>query len=269
MTREPSQKKEEREFGRCKLCLRHDQLRNSHVLSEFLYEPTYQHFDPQDPKKKRMLQVPSDASVRLSYPQKGLRERLLCGACEQHLNRVGERYASGVLKTMDGTEIPSGERLAVVSGVDYAAFKLFLMAQLWRAGVASDPDWGTVKLGPHQERLRKMLAAAEPGEPHEYACSVTRIPASSGALARAVIPPATAKYGAHRLYEFTARGYSWMYVVSGHSRNLFEPELYLSEDGDLPIIADATGSIDLRASVMNRQLREQRKIREGGETRDE
>lgn len=248
------------------MCLEEQELRKSHILSEFLYEPTYQHFDPDNPKKKRMLQVPSDVSVRLSYPQKGFREKLLCGECEQHLNQIGERYAAGVLKTMDNTEIPAGNRYAIVRDVDYASFKLFLMMQIWRADVASSSDWRAVDLGPHREKIRKMLLAAEPGNPHDYACSVTRIPSSTRSLARAVVLPATAKYSGHRLYEFTARGYSWMYIVSGHARELFEPEFHISENGDLPIIVDSTGSIDLRASVMHRQLRTQRIIREGDDS---
>lgn len=256
----------EQRLGRCQLCLKKQELRKSHILSEFLYEPTYQHFDPENPKKKRMLQVPSDMTVKLSYPQKGFWERLLCGACEQHLNRIGERYAAGVLKRLDDTEIPNGDRYAVVSEVDYASFKLFLMMQIWRADVASGSDWRAVNLGPHREQIRRMLLAADPGRPHEYACSVTQIPASKGALARALVPPATAKYYGHRLYEFTACGYSWMYIVSGHSKVLFEPEFHLSEQGDLPIIADSTGSIDLRSREMIRQLQQQRATRKSGES---
>jgi hypothetical protein len=84
-----------------------------------------------------------------------------------------------VLKEMAETEIPADESYAVVSGVEYQPFKLFLMAQLWRAGVASDPLWEVVRLGPHEDRLRKMLLEADPGKSHEYACALTRIPASS------------------------------------------------------------------------------------------
>ena len=88
-----------------------------------------------------MLKVPAHTDEKLSYLQKGLRERLLCGGCEQYLNRNGEQYASKVLKKMDETEIPAGERSTLVTGVEYRPFKLFLMMQLWRAGVASD-DFG-------------------------------------------------------------------------------------------------------------------------------
>lgn len=191
----------------CRLCREEAALRNSHVLSEFLYQPTYYHYDPQDPGKKKMLNVPSDLKRRLEWPQKGIRERLLCAGCEQRLNRMGERYASGVLKRMDALSIPPGERSATITGVEYAPFKLFTMMQLWHAGVA--------------------------------------------------------KYGGHYLYEFTARGHSWLYVASDRFKGFEEPDLILSEEGNLSIYAAPTGDLELRANMLIRQMQEQRRIREG------
>jgi hypothetical protein len=98
--------------GRCRLCLQEAELLKSHVLSEFLYDPTYERYDPGQPKQGRMLQVPADLDKQIGYLQKGLRERLLCSACEQHLSRSCERYAAEVLKKMDETEIPAGQRSA-------------------------------------------------------------------------------------------------------------------------------------------------------------
>ena len=126
-------KSDEEKCGRCRLRLEGTELRESHVLSEFLYKPTYERYDHEQPKQGRMLSVPADTDEKLSYLQKGLRERLLCGGCEQYLNQIGEQYASRVLKRMDETEISTGERYTVVTGVDYRPFKLFLMTQLWRA----------------------------------------------------------------------------------------------------------------------------------------
>lgn len=248
------------------MCLRERvDLRKSHVLSEFLYEPTYERYDPKAPKKGRMLELPSNADEKLSHLQKGYRERLLCGECEQHLNKICEHYAAGVLRRMDETEIKSGEGYVVIEDVDYKAFKLFLMAQLWRAGVARNSQWEAVKLGPHEDRLRRMLLGAEPGKPHEYACALTCIPSSVGPLSRAVVPPTAYKIQGHRWYDFTARGYSFTYVVSSHSKQSFEPWLRLSENGRLPVISDSTGSVELRGGKMIRHMQDQRTAREGDE----
>jgi hypothetical protein len=229
---------------RCRLCLEETELRKSHVLSEFLYEPTYERFDSKQPKQGRMLKVPADTDEKLSHLQKGLRERLLCGVCEQYLNQIGEQYASKVLKSMDETKISTGERYSIVTGVEYSPFKLFLMTQLWRAGVASDAFWKDVQLGPHEERLREMLLRADPGQPYEYACVIARIRDSSDLASRTVGEPFAKKIGGHTWYGFIARGYSWLYIVSSHSKEACDPRSILSERGELPIIFYATGSIE-------------------------
>jgi hypothetical protein len=234
--------------GRCRLCLEEKELRKSHVLSEFLYEQTYERSDPEQPKQGRMLKVPADTDEKPRQLQKGLRERLLCGRCEQHLNRIGEQYASRVIKRIDETEVSTGEQYTIVTGVEYRPFKLFLMTQLWRAGVASDAFWKEVRLGPHEERLREMLLQANPGKPHEYACEIfrNRDPGDlAGDLAsRAVVQPMVGRSTGHTYYGFIARGYAWRYIVSSHSKEAWNPRSSLSERGELPIIFDATGSIE-------------------------
>ncbi len=249
--------------GVCRLCKTEAVLLNSHVLSEFLYRPTYHHYDPTNPKKKKMLNVPSDPKLKLQWPQKGFRERLLCADCEQRLNSMGERYGAGVLERMDELVIPPGERSATISGVEYAPFKMFTMMQLWRAGVAAGEYWKKVRLGPQEEKLRTMLLDEDLGTPNQYACAITKIPASLGPLARAVVPFAAAEHGGHQVYEFTARGFSWMYVASDRFKGFEEPDMVLSEEGNLPIHSDPTGDLELRANMLIRQMQEQRRIREG------
>ncbi len=248
--------------GVCKLCRTEAVLLKSHVLTEFLYRPTYHHYGLEDSKKKKMLNLPSDPKRKLEWPQKGIRERLLCAGCEQHLNRMAEQYASSVLGRMDALSIPPDERSATIPGVEYTPFKLFTMMQLWRAGVAGGEMWEKVRLGPQEEKLRVMLLKEDPGTPNQYACAITKVPASLGPLARAVVPFAGAKYGGHHVYEFTARGYSWMYVASDRFKGFEEPDMILSEEGDLPIHSDATGSLGLRANALIGQMQEQRRIRE-------
>jgi hypothetical protein len=248
--------------GVCKLCKREAELLNSHVLTEVLYQPTYHHYDPKDPKKKRMLNMPSDPKRKLEWPQKGIKERLLCADCEQHLNRIGERYASGILKQMGALSIPPGQRRATITGVEYAPFKLFMMTQLWRAGVAGGEMWEKVRLGPQEEKLRTMLLNEDPGTPNQYACAITKVPASLGPLSRAVVPFGGAKYGGHHLYEFVARGHSWMFVASDRFKGFDEPDLILSESGDLPILLDLTGSLERHANMLIGQMQQQRRARE-------
>lgn len=212
-------KADEEKRGYCRLCLEETELRKSHLLSEFLYKSTYEPLDLERPKQGRMVKVPADTDEKPSIMQKGLRERLLCGRCEQYLNGIGEQYASKVLKRMDETEISAGKRYTIVNGVEYHPFKLFLMTQLWRAGIASDPFWKNVRLGPHEERLREMLLQADPGRPHEYACVITRFPTSL--LSRTVVEPCVKKIEA-RPQQMQCRGSvstpSWRAIRDSHTK---------------------------------------------------
>ena len=121
-------------------------------------------------------------------------------SAKQRLNRIGERYASGILKQMDDLQIPPGKSQVEIADVEYKPFKLFMMTQLWRMGVATGDWWEKVRLGPQEEKLRAMLLAEDPGTPNQYACAITQVPASYGALARAVDPPVLREYGGHHIY---------------------------------------------------------------------
>ena len=96
---------------------------------------------------------------------------------------------------MDETEISTAERYTIVTEVEYRPFKLFLMTQVWRAGVASDTFWKEVRLGPHEERLRRMLLRADPGQPREDAYAISRISDSGDLASRAVVQPFAKKIG--------------------------------------------------------------------------
>jgi hypothetical protein len=62
---------------KCKLCLKKDKLRNSHVISEFLYTPLY------DEKIHRFNVLSTIPEISKKFEQKGIREKLLCDSCEQ------------------------------------------------------------------------------------------------------------------------------------------------------------------------------------------
>ena len=65
--------------GICKLCLCNKEIRNSHIIPEFMYQNIY------DPEPKRFIALTVN-SINLEYSrkkfeQKGIREYLLCGDC--------------------------------------------------------------------------------------------------------------------------------------------------------------------------------------------
>lgn len=55
-----------------------------------------------------------------------------------------------------------------ISDFDYLKLKMFFISLLWRAGVSSRALFRRVNLGPHEDRLRQLILANDPGSPHDY-----------------------------------------------------------------------------------------------------
>lgn len=215
----------------CKLCLQSKELRASHILPEFLYKEAYD-------SKHRMIYMVSEAGNRDKYLQKGVREPLLCQDCETRFSRH-ERYAATVLRELRIGPLPPGAFIRI-EGIDYAAFKLFLMSLLWRAGVAEHPMFSTVNLGPHAERLRSLLLVDSAGEPHEYGCFV-EVVRDLKDLRALVRTPYRLRLEAHIVYCFVFFGLFWYYVASSHSAEFPSRRLFLEKDGTLRIrVANTT-----------------------------
>ena len=69
---------------RCRLCQRENELRNSHIVPEFLYGELYN-------SKGHMMGINGQGSKGWAPLQKGIREHLFCEACEQHFNEQYEK----------------------------------------------------------------------------------------------------------------------------------------------------------------------------------
>src|SRR5436190_785668 len=113
----------------CALCRNDRELRHSHVIPEFMYQPLY------DEKHKFWVLSASETSWQ---EQKGLREYLLCNACEVKISRW-ETYTSRLLSNRVPTVAKRSGDLIWVDGADYTQFKLFQLSILWRAAVSTLP----------------------------------------------------------------------------------------------------------------------------------
>jgi hypothetical protein len=100
----------------CALCCEEADLRASHIIPEFMFKPLY----GEDYHRFHVL----SAQARNRYEQKGIREKLLCEACEQRFS-VNERYVSQLMFG-DLAPKPQPEGSTVVFyGVNYRALRLF------------------------------------------------------------------------------------------------------------------------------------------------
>lgn len=142
----PKRKREVVE-GQCRLCGEVRVLRRSHIIPELLWSPVY------DPETKKAVSARFDLPYDRSIGR-GIREHLLCGACETRLGQHEDYFA----KLWYGdAPFPTTLRDGVRRNVNYTSFKLFHLAILWRAHVSSLHEFARVKLGPDAEPIRKSL----------------------------------------------------------------------------------------------------------------
>lgn len=192
----------------CALCRESQQLKNSHIIPEFLYESLYDEIH-----RFHVLSINPDQDN--SFKQKGIREPLLCESCEQRFS-VWERYASFVLK--GGIEIScrgEGNRM-YVSGLDYEKFRLFQLSILWRASVSTLQFFENVRLGRHEELLRRLLLGEDPGNPSRYGCLMFGLKFENENFTQLIMPPERLKLSGHTAYRFIFGGFMWVFLVASH-----------------------------------------------------
>lgn len=192
----------------CKLCQKNRVLKNSHIIPEFIYSSLYD-------EKHRFHKISDDVSKKSKMLQKGIREPLLCAECEKHLSKH-ERYASLVLNDGYSLTVHKEGRLIHLGGVVYSKFKLFALSILWRAGVSNLDVFDQVKLGPHEEILRKMVLNDDPGAEHTYPFILSPILHENTVQEALIIKPSWTRLGNHYAYRFVFGGIVWVFVVSGH-----------------------------------------------------
>jgi hypothetical protein len=192
----------------CALCLENKELKRSHIIPEFLYETIYD-------KKHRLHMLSIIPDQDNSFEQKGLRERLLCGDCEQHLS-VWERYASLVLKSGIPIDYYQEGNIVYISGIDYNKFKLFQLSILWRAGISSLQFFEKVQLGKHAETIRQLLLCNNAGSSKRYGCFMFGLKYEGKAFTDIIMQPGKIRLNGHTAYKFVFGGFLWAILVSNH-----------------------------------------------------
>ncbi len=193
----------------CRLCLRDRELRNSHILPEFLFRKTYN-------EESRARELTVDIK-RIRWVQQGYREYLLCAECEQRIGRY-ETYFANTWYGSPGRPKAAKRDVVTVSGLDYARFKLFHLSILWRAGITSLTEFANIRLGPHAERMRVMIYNDDAGTPNQYPFwgLVLILPETRSICDDVIIEPEMSRVKGHTVYVFTFGGCSWFYFASSH-----------------------------------------------------
>lgn len=220
-------------IGTCRLCQENRKLLKSHIIPEWAYESMYD-------EKHRIFQISSESERNKRDKFKGEYEHLLCQVCEDSTAKWDD-YARAVIFSKPGEKtyglMTSGIEGAIqVENVDYKIFKLFQLSLLWRASVSNREFFSKVELGPHENTIREMLIAEDPGNPETFGCIMLAIMKSPKELMHEMITqPEQFRTSSHRWYKFLFAGCGWMFVVSSHKKQFKYKNLFLSPSEPLII----------------------------------
>lgn len=231
----------------CALCLRRVELCNSHIIPEFLYRALYD-------DKHRFHEISVKPDKRNALQQKGIREKLLCDACEQRLSGH-ERYASQFLNGGVGIGIRRDGNRLYLSNLDYTHLKLFQMSILWRAGVSALPAFSQVDLGPHSERMRAMLLAGDPGRSDDYGCIMFSLMMGADQVQGLIVQPTWARLAGARAYRFVFGGLIFVYVVSSTRPPMVLRPHFLSSDGTAIVKFEQLQNLGFLMGTLNNMVK--------------
>lgn len=212
----------------CRLCQQAKPLLRSHIIPEFMHKAMYD-------SAHRFFGLSGNASLKVEIHQKGMREPLLCCACEQQFGRY-EKYANGVFFGGRTYEIGRSENLIVLSKLKYAPLKLFLMSLLWRMAITSVDTLKGIELGAHEERLRQLLLDENPDGPMTYPCLITAVMHEGAHVPDMIVRPGLGKIKGHRVWSFVAAGFLFSFVVSRHGAPQETDRAVLSLEGTMSIM---------------------------------
>ena len=192
----------------CRLCKNERELKNSHIIPEFVYKPLYD--------DKHRFEILSNLEIKgPAKSQKGIREYLLCKECENALSKY-ERYVSLLLSGQIHIVHQRIGRLVHLEGVDYKQLRLFGLSVLWRASVSSLQMFEQISLGPHEEKLRRMILEEDPGKPEEYPFLLAPVVHQDEVQTDLILQPTWTRAEGHYAYRFVFGGLVWIYIVSSH-----------------------------------------------------
>lgn len=121
----------------CQLCRNDRELRNSHIVPEFLYSELYN-------EKNHLMAINGRGSRGWKALQQGIREPLFCESCEQHFNEYCEKpfLAQWVVESPLPSPWNTTEPHWVT--VEYNSFKLFHLSVRDKGMGSCDKGMGRV-----------------------------------------------------------------------------------------------------------------------------
>lgn len=227
----------------CKLCNKEKELRNSHILPEFMYQNLY---DP-NPRRFYTLKVDLDDTQKSSkkFNQKGIRERLFCQDCESKLSKY-ENYAAETIYgknkknksyIVKASETPNQQYfLYEYAGFSYKEFKIFLLSILYRV-VISSSFYSPKVTDEIIEKLRIAIDSENPLDFDDFGCLLQIIKYKKSQIAGGfILDPFLTQNENSEILNILVDGF--MYSFYFNSKDVSEDikKNFLKKDGTMNIV---------------------------------
>jgi hypothetical protein len=203
--RHAGRRKQHQTDASCRLCGAPGVLEYSHILPEFIYKPLYD-------ADHEFVEVASEGGYIKSILAKGIREHLLCRACEKRFSKY-EDHAARVHREMrrrlDGAAV--GDLVTVPA--NYEQLKLFQLSILWRAAVSKDPMFHAAQAEAIEPKLREMLLAEIPGTIYTFPC-IGLAPAGRPSFVTTIAPGGLGAIRDEPAIWFTFLGVHWLFMLN-------------------------------------------------------
>jgi len=142
---------------------------------------------------------------------------ILCQECDNNIIGSYESYArTSFFCSIDkNPQIFDGNDFQPITiNVDYKRFKLFLLSILWRSSVSKRALFKNVTLGPHGEKLRKMIYEGDPKSVSDYPIVLWTYKNDKEFPSEIVAEPSASRRNSGIVYVFIIGGIVYVYHVS-------------------------------------------------------
>ena len=223
----------------CRLCTdEKDLIKKSHIYPNFVYSDL---FDEHGKLRKFDAQEMKKLNPRISRPASGAYEgNLLCAECDNVKISQLENYVAELLNGRDKKVVcdiknaPDGTEIIEVKNLEYVEFKNFVLSLLFRADICSFSEFDEVSLGPHHEKIRKIVHENLTSEDFDYQINVFKLSEDSE-FGTIIGQPIRSKIDSETVYSILMKGHMIIISIKPNKVSKKIEDIRLKSDGTIGI----------------------------------
>jgi len=233
----------------CAGCNKEESLVGSHIIPEFFYKYVYTN-------DHKFVEITPENKDDLETKQKGLREPLLCRACEQVFSKFEaitadfvRQISSGNLKSISVQQLSPD--ILLINKHNYDAIKRCLLSILWRASVSRLDTFSEYDLAAHSDRVKSICFGNSSIPWHQYPIVVTKLKLGNLKTVQLMMLHRPGNYKNKTLYSMTLAGFNFDFFVDDDFADK-EAELISMKPQDMAIRSIQLNDLNVSEGFLDR-----------------